>query len=275
MSAIVSSNAIYLCKKEFSSNYIYDEHLHESYEINYINQGRCMMTIEDKKVTLRQGECIILSPYYAHSFMVDASQKCCITQLSFKLNEVSINLEELMIFKDKQPYFKIASCTDVLESMQSMYTYAHDKSYGTYNKLLLNVELQKLFIILSMHIEQMCLIGPKYEHTILESVLAYIHENYEQDIQLEALAKQHKMSSRYLRKIFMEHVGFNAMEYITMLRIEKAKDLLKNTSKPISHIAFQVGYNSFQYFSMHFKKKTRITPKDFRNQYKMKGIQND
>lgn len=230
-----------------------------------------MMTIEDKKVTLRQGECIILTPYSPHSFMVDGAQKCSITQLSFKLHEVSTILNDLIIFKDTQPYFKIVSCTDILESMQNMYTYAHDKSYQPLNELLLNVELQKLFIILSMHIEQMHLIGQKCEHTKLESVLAYINEHYEQDIQLETLAQYHKISSRYLRKIFMEHVGFSAMEYITMLRIEKAKDLLKNTSIPISDIALQIGYNSFQYFSMIFKKKTSITPKDFRNQYKMKG----
>ena len=68
----------------------------------------------------------------------------------------------------------------------------------------------------------------------------------------------------------MEQVGFSAVEYMTMLRIERAKDLLKNTPVSISDIAMNVGYNSFQYFSLIFKKKTGVSPKDFRNQYRMK-----
>lgn len=228
------------------------------------------MTIEDKNITLRQGECIMIPPSYRHSFMVDGMQKCQITQFGFKLHEVSKELDSLIFFKSDQSYFKIENCTDVLDNMNNMYSYYNSKSYSEYNKLLFNMEVQKLFVILSMHIDKMNLLKQKYESSILESVLAYIDEHYEQDIHLETLAQAYKISSRYLRKIFMEQVGFSAIEYITMLRIERAKDLLKNTQISISDIAMNVGYNSFQYFSMIFKKKTGVSPKDFRNQYRMK-----
>lgn len=259
-----------MCKLEFCANYIYDEHFHDEYEINYINAGRCIMTIEDKNIALRQGECIIIPPSYRHSFMVDGLQKCQITQFEFKSCDVNKRSASLMLFTSEQPFFKIVNCTDVLESMSSMYAYSNCESYSEYNKLLFDLEMQKFFVILSMHIDQTNLLRQKCENSILEAVLAYIDGHYEQDISLEELAQHHKISSRYLRKIFMEHVGFSAVEYLTMLRIESAKDLLKNTSISISDIAMNVGYNSFQYFSMMFKKKTGISPKDFRNQYRMK-----
>lgn len=262
-------NSINLGKLEFCAHYIYDEHAHNEYEINYINLGRCIMVIDDKNVTLKQGECVIIPPNYRHSFMVDGLQKCQITQLSFKLYKIDEVLDSLSLFKYKQPYFKITNCTDVLDSMSQMYTYYNYKSYSEYNKLLLNLELQKLFVMLSMHIEHTDLKKGRYEHTLLETALAYIDAHYEEDIQLEDLAKMYKVSSRYLRKIFMEYVGFSAIEYITMLRIERAKDLLKNTHSSISEIGMDVGYNSFQYFSMMFKKKTGVSPKDFRGQYRM------
>lgn len=228
------------------------------------------MTIEDKNVALRQGECIIIPPSYRHSFMVDGMQKCQITQFGFKLLEVNEKLDCLILLKSEQPYFKITNCTDVLENMNNLYTYSNYSSYAEYNKLLFNMEVQKLFILLSMHIDRMSLIKQKCENKLLEAVLSYMDNHYEQDIHIEALARTYKISSRYLRRLFMDQVGFSAVEYMTMLRIERAKDLLKNTSVSIPDIAMNVGYNSFQYFSLIFKKKTGVSPKDFRNQYRMK-----
>lgn len=254
-------------KYEFCANYIYDEHAHQQHEINYINVGRCIMVIEEKNVTLRQGDCIILLPNVRHNFMVDGSQKCQITQLEFVIEEIEKDLQMLPLCSRKSFFYKITNCSDVLDSISHLYRYCNNEIYSMYQKQLRSLELRKLCYLLSIYIEKEDKVAQVMEKSIIENIMNYINNHYETEILLEDLAKKNKISSRYMRKLFECHIGFSASEYIHMLRMERAKDLLKNSNFSVSDISLDVGYNSLQYFSTTFKKKIGISPLKFRNQY--------
>ena len=67
-----------------------------------------------------------------------------------------------------------------------------------------------------------------------------------------------------IRSIFKEEVGYTPHEYITMLRINRAKELLKSTDFPMSEIALRVGYEYPTSFTAVFQKKVGVTPREFR-----------
>ena len=60
-------------------------------------------------------------------------------------------------------------------------------------------------------------------------------------------------------------MGYSPLAYQTRLRIERAKDLLRNTSLRVSEIAAQIGYQNPMYFSSTFKKHTGMTPLEYRD----------
>ena len=68
----------------------------------------------------------------------------------------------------------------------------------------------------------------------------------------------------YFSSIFKSYTDLTFVEYLTERRVEKAKQLLKNTDKSIADISEAVGYKEPHYFSMIFKKSTGITPKNYR-----------
>lgn len=258
---------IILCKLEFCPSYLYDEHEHPDYELNYIQSGRCMMVIEDKNIALRAGDCLLLPPNKRHNFMVDRSCKCQLIQFSFKLRQLAASCSELNCFILERPFFKITHCTDVLQVLNQLHTYRNAKEYPRYQSQLFNLELQKLFVLIALHIERGKDIAHQYEMTLLNGIVNELDRHYDQEMNLEALATKYKLSSRYLRSLFIKYVGFSATDYIALLRMEKAKDLLKNTKLTVSEIAGMVGYNTVQYFSKVFTQKVGLTPKAFRNQY--------
>jgi AraC-like DNA-binding protein len=96
--------------------------------------------------------------------------------------------------------------------------------------------------------------------------LAYIRENYRYDISREGLASSVSMSPVRFGKAFKAYTGKKFGEYINELRIEEAKSLLKETKKPISDIAFEVGFDSLRSFNRAFYRHTGMTPSQFRNQ---------
>jgi len=101
----------------------------------------------------------------------------------------------------------------------------------------------------------------------------YIDTNYANEkMSLQDLCRHVLMSTSYFSLVFKQHTGETFIEYLTRVRISKAKELLHNSKLKLYEIAEQVGYKDPNYLSILFKKHTGITPKDYRdNQIKGSG----
>jgi len=106
--------------------------------------------------------------------------------------------------------------------------------------------------------------GSKYSDIIVKAQ-EYIKKNYsDKDISLHTVAKEVSISPNHFSTVFSRETGETFISYITGVRIEQAKILLKTTQLRASDIGYEVGYNDTQYFSYVFKKQTGMTPKEFR-----------
>ncbi|GHH99037.1 helix-turn-helix domain-containing protein [Neobacillus kokaensis] len=105
------------------------------------------------------------------------------------------------------------------------------------------------------------------DHTLksIQKAMEYIEEHFLEAITLEKVASHVHLSPTYFSRIFKNATGSNFVEYITYLRIEKAKELLKDLNYTVYQIAFEVGYSNSHYFSRVFKTLVGKTPSDYRN----------
>ncbi|MBP5728955.1 MAG: helix-turn-helix transcriptional regulator [Clostridia bacterium] len=101
----------------------------------------------------------------------------------------------------------------------------------------------------------------------IRKALEYIEENYMFGISTEDIADVAGVHVGHLHRIFPEETGMRIGEYLTHLRIEKAKSLLMHTDIPNSSIATRIGISSQQYFCRMFKKETGLSPQEFRKSY--------
>ncbi|WP_342046479.1 helix-turn-helix transcriptional regulator [Bacillus sp. OTU530] len=97
--------------------------------------------------------------------------------------------------------------------------------------------------------------------------LLFIRNNYETDIQISELADSLAIDRTYLHRLFKQELGMSPKDYLTEVRIRKAKELLTNTDYPINTIAQSVGYEDPQQFSKVFKQNTNLTPSSFRRNF--------
>jgi len=103
----------------------------------------------------------------------------------------------------------------------------------------------------------------RYSKTI-EKSLRYIEENYKNHISLIDVARHIYLSHEYFSRLFKEEVGENFSTYLTVYRMNKAKELIKGTDMKISQIAMEVGYSNPGYFSKNYKKYMGVSPEDDR-----------
>ena len=101
---------------------------------------------------------------------------------------------------------------------------------------------------------------------LLEDAKAFIDENYRHDdMSLNMVAAQVNISPSYFSTIFSSEMGQTFVEYLTHVRLEKAKELLMCSNMRTAEIGYEVGYKDSHYFSYIFKKVVGCSPKEYRN----------
>ncbi len=108
----------------------------------------------------------------------------------------------------------------------------------------------------------------KTQWKIVSQAVTYIEEHYAEDLNLENIANVVFVSPGYLSTIFKQVLQKNFVDYLTEVRIEKAKELLKNYHLKIYEISVLVGYKDEKYFSQIFKKGSGMTPNQYRDTIK-------
>ncbi|SHM74493.1 response regulator transcription factor [Gracilibacillus kekensis] len=101
-------------------------------------------------------------------------------------------------------------------------------------------------------------------HWIIQQAKQYIEKNYQQDIKALEVAEAHYITPNYFSMLFKQETGQNYSEYLNTIRINKAKELLSDTSNKVFEIAEYVGYREYKYFVQVFKNYVGITPTQFR-----------
>jgi YesN/AraC family two-component response regulator len=177
--------------------------------------------------------------------MVPDSVKSSLSSMLYLYRNMPINKEFYNLYKkfDKEVNDPDAFSCEVVENMVKMvfYTLARTKS--------LTKESRR-------------------KNNMIEDVVSYVKENFNQAINLSQVAKDHFISQEHLSRTFKKHTGFGFNEYLTLVRLQHAEQLLKSDEKmSISAIAYSCGFNDSNYFSDKFKKVYGTSPLKYSKTY--------
>lgn len=100
---------------------------------------------------------------------------------------------------------------------------------------------------------------------IIQKLNKYIAEHLNKDLSLAILADAVYLNPSYLSNLYKTFTGSNISDYITELRVERAKRLLTESHAKVQEIALEVGFDTAGYFSRFFKKHVGVTPQEFRS----------
>lgn len=128
----------------------------------------------------------------------------------------------------------------------------------------------RMLVIFAQHLamlgNQLFIQQKNAEPPIIRRAKEYIEEHHTEDLSLARAAKAVNMSTFYFCKMFKKVTGINFTDYLSRVRIEKAKNLLLNPNLRVSEIAFEVGFQSLTHFNRVFKKILGQSPTDYRAQ---------
>lgn len=108
---------------------------------------------------------------------------------------------------------------------------------------------------------------PRKKKSIVEQAEKFVQSHYAMELSLQILAIRFNVNSIYLGRVFKEETGEYFSDYLTNIRLDKAKQLLETTHLNASEISERVGYADANYFSRKFKQTIGLSPTEYRNLY--------
>lgn len=123
---------------------------------------------------------------------------------------------------------------------------------------------------LSMLSNQLIVQQENAEPPVITRAKEYIREHQSEDLSLGQVAKAVNTSTFYFCKIFKKATKLNFTDYLSRLRVERAKNLLLNPNLRVSEIAYEVGFQSLTHFNRVFKRIAGVAPTEYRDRLRLK-----
>lgn len=226
-------------------------HQHDKAQLLLVYGGIAYLQTNEKDFYIPSNHYIWIPKNYPHNLMFN-TQDLYIINLYFPSDGVSGFYDELGIY----PVSKLLS---------EMLSFS-EKWQGDYYKGSWEFEfLTTLRNVLSKeNLKKFSIQLPTTDDQRLNAIIDHVRNRLREDLSLDTIARQFGMSVRSLTRLFQTKLHITFIQYLKMLRIIRAMELIKDTDLNITEIAYEVGYSNISAFSNNFQQLTNMRPSEFK-----------
>lgn len=248
-------------------------HWHLDYELILILSGNFQLSLDSHTITLKTGDCALISSGILHGGIPDDCIYECIvfdfdrflrknpisTSLHISILELAVR-QQYFFEKESKGSFLINQIFETMGNEQQGYEFI---TIGLLWQLFGTLIKQQL-VIPEITLSQ----KTKFIYQI-KKVLNFIYLDYAEPLTLADLAKEAGMSPKYFCRAFYGITGRTPVDYLNYYRIECAGERLYKSNESVTDIALSCGFNDLSYFSKTFKKYKGISAHQYRKNQNM------
>lgn len=236
--------------------YFYNRQFRVDYYLMYILEGSLNLLLDGEYVEFKAGEFALFPPYTVIDYEKKKEENLVYYLAHFSGTDVERFLDGIGLGSIPAK-FSVGMLESVTDEFLSLFdAYAKNTPYI---QEIAAASLQKILIELSLKI-----VEPKKVNAPWNAVY-YIQRHLAEKISIPELAKTEGMSESRFYAVFKNQIGSSPIDYINMLRIERACNLLTSAPMSIGEIGENCGFDDVFYFSKIFKKRVGMTPTQYRN----------
>lgn len=237
--------------------------IRHSYVIHVIREGKGIFKIDGKVFELSAGHAFLIRPGIETYYAADMEDPWKYMWVGFH-GYTSDTIIQKIGFTKETPYVMLGETNELHEIIHEML----EASQLTYSHYMIRLGgMYRFFGQIIEKSEMKKVDRYKYEYPqgiYVKQAMMFMMANYPNKIKIDALADQIGITRNYLAKSFQKELGISPQEFLIKLRMEKAAELLTNSSLAINEVAAKVGYPDPLAFSKKFKETYGMSPKAYR-----------
>lgn len=232
------------------------------YQLLYIAGGSALFTLRGEERWIREGGVVLYRPGEAQQYSYALEQHPDVYWMHFFGADIEKTLRSLRLFEEPvlelSPDGEYAALFDrIIRELQLRRAYCRE---------LCGLYAMELLTLLSRDAAERGGREPR-RCAPVEKAIRLFHTRYGEPLELAACARECGVGACWLARLFRQQTGLSPKEYLTAVRIGKARELLASPDYNVSEVAVLTGYPNPLYFSRIFKKKTGLSPTEYRRRH--------
>lgn len=253
-------------------------HWHDELQISIVTKGSVEFIVGEKSYTLKNGQAIFINTQRIHMAKSVDNEDCIYHTINFDAKLLKMFPGSIIEQKYIEPVLIAENLNsiefygnskweyDILHHIENIINADIGKQKGY--ELKIYISLLNFWLLLVLNDEnifyQKTQPKPINEQRV-KDVLSFIHHNYNTKITLQDIADAVFVSKGECCRFFKKSLKMSPYDYLINYRINESMKLLKNSTMSILNISENVGFNNVSHYIQIFKKKTGLTPHEYRN----------
>lgn len=268
---------------EYASTYHFQGESHDFWEFLCVDKGEAVVTAGDTSHILSRGQIIFHKPNEFHSVKANGRIAPNLVVITFECQSPCMKRFENLITEigenERTLLAKIISearqC--ILTPLDDPFTQRMERKENSpfASEQIIKIYLELLLISMIRQMDSRKLPAPtvksikKRNDALLHArVISYLESHVREQLTLDDICRANMVGRAQLLKLFKDENGCGVIDYFSRLKIETAKQMIREESGNFSQISDHLGYSSIHYFSRQFKKITGMTPSEYASSIK-------
>ena len=267
---------------EYTKDFAYSGEIHNFWEIVYADKKSVVITAGAKEMTLKAGQMYIHKPNEFHKIRCDGTSAANSVILSFdcscnELMSIAGTVITCTAAERRLMGQIIEEASDAFSTpLGTPYTSVLEKSLtGKFGcEQLIQLYMEQLLIILIRGNKRTVEIKKADSEKLLLRICDYLENNVEKRLTFAEIQKEFNTSASVIKRLFQNNMSCGIMEHFTRLKIDTAKQMIRENEYNFTEIAEKLGFNTPQYFTTVFRRLSGMSPSEYAYSVKSKFTEN-
>lgn len=270
---------------EYAKDFVFQGESHDFWEFLYVDKGQVEVMADTEGYQLQQGEMIFHKPNEFHSVWANGKIAPNLIVVSFVCNSPAMKFFENKILKAGEEEKNILAnlirerthCFNKrLNEFITVKDKRPDELFGAQQLIKIYLELLLITLIrnnttIKKQERISSLTRRRAEDDLVNRMICFMKQNIEKNLTVDDFCREFSLSRTRIKSLFKDRMQTGIIQYFRRMKIERAKELIREENYNFSEIAERLGFSSVHYFSHVFKKITDMTPSEYAVSVKSKA----
>ena len=265
---------------EYTKDFAYSGELHDFWEIVYADKKSVVITAGANELTLNAGQMYIHKPNEFHKIRCDGTQAANSVILSFdcSCNElmsiagvvINCTAEERKLMG----YIISEAESAFITPLGTPYTMELEKNEnGEFGcEQMIQLYMEQLLIRLIRGNKRQVVQKISVNSTLLPKICEYLENNVEKHLSFPDIQKEFNISASVIKRLFRDNMNCGIMEHFSRLKVDAAKQMIRENEYNFTEISERLGFNTPQYFTTVFRRISGMSPSEYEKSVKLNFI---